>query len=128
MPVTATDRRAATRRYASSLPERFDVVHLGLGDDGHTASWPPAPHPDVDVVDSERTVELVADFRGRDRMTLTTLVVNEARTRVVLATGASKASIVERWLQHDAALPIDRVRRSGTTAFLDPAAAARLSM
>ena len=41
MPVTARDLRAAARRYAAALPERFDVVHLGLGDDGHTASWPP---------------------------------------------------------------------------------------
>ena len=41
MPVTAGDLDAARRRYATSLPDRLDVVHLGLGDDGHTASWPP---------------------------------------------------------------------------------------
>ena len=44
MPVTAADLRAAAARYARSLPDRFDVVHLGVGDDGHTASWPPGDH------------------------------------------------------------------------------------
>jgi 6-phosphogluconolactonase/glucosamine-6-phosphate isomerase/deaminase len=43
MSVTARDLAAAARRYAAQLPDRFDVVHLGLGDDGHTASWPSAP-------------------------------------------------------------------------------------
>src|SRR5262245_2566792 len=41
MPVTAKDLRGAAARYARSLPDRLDVVHLGVGDDGHTASWPP---------------------------------------------------------------------------------------
>ena len=41
MPVTAPDLRAAAADYAATLPERFDVVHLGMGADGHTASWPP---------------------------------------------------------------------------------------
>ena len=56
MPVTAGDLRAAARRYGASLPERFDVVHLGLGDDGHTASWPPGRD---DISGSLRPVELV---------------------------------------------------------------------
>ena len=41
MDVTASDLAAAAARYAAALPKRFDVVHLGLGADGHTASWPP---------------------------------------------------------------------------------------
>ena len=45
MPVTATDLDLAADQYAHALPERFDVVHLGLGDDGHTASWPPGVSP-----------------------------------------------------------------------------------
>jgi 6-phosphogluconolactonase/glucosamine-6-phosphate isomerase/deaminase len=52
--------------------------------------------------------------------------VNAARHRVVLATGASKAAIVERWLLGDQRLPIDRVRRASTLVILDDAAAARL--
>lgn len=120
MPVTARDLRAAARRYAASLPERFDVVHLGLGDDGHTASWPPGR---PEVVTSERPVELVAAFNGFDRMTLTGRVVDAARSRLVFTVGGSKRPMVERWLLGDRSLPIGAVRRTGTIAFCDPAAA-----
>lgn len=120
MPVTARDRRGAARRYASALPERFDVVHLGIGDDGHTASWPP---DDPGVRESERPVELVEMFNGWPRMTLTASVVNGARSRLVLATGASKRPVIERWLLLDPTLPITAVRRTDTWVFLDVAAA-----
>ena len=123
MPVTVSDLRAGARRYAASLPPRFDVVHLGLGDDGHTASWP--PHDPV--VDSARDCELVGEFNGHRRMTLTPRVVNAARSRFVLATGGSKADMVVRWMLRDPGLPIDRVRRSATWVFLDPDAAAGLT-
>src|SRR6478735_3212367 len=70
MPVTTTNHAAACRRYAASLPDRFDVVHLGLGDDGHTASWPPGD-PVVAVTDP---VAMCGMFNGRVRMTLTPAV------------------------------------------------------
>ena len=120
MPVTGSDLRASARRYAARLPERFDVVHLGIGDDGHTASWPPG-RPEVPT--SERPVELVDEFHGLPRMTLTQGVVNGARARVVLATGARKRPVIERWLLGDAELPISRVRRAGTWVVLDDPAA-----
>ena len=124
MPVTSKDLRAAARRYAASLPDRFDVVHLGMGGDGHTASWPPGDP----VVDSTRPVEVTGEFNGRRRMTLTPLVVNAARSRLVLTVGSSKAAMVERWMERDAEIPIDRVRRAGTVVFLDQEAASRLSV
>jgi 6-phosphogluconolactonase/glucosamine-6-phosphate isomerase/deaminase len=122
MPVTDRDLLAAAAQYASGLPERFDVVHLGLGDDGHTASWPPGHR----VVDSNHACELIDEFNGFPRLTLTPLVVNSARVRVVLAFGSSKAPMVQRWLAHDASLPVDRVRRTDTWVLLDRAAAADL--
>jgi 6-phosphogluconolactonase/glucosamine-6-phosphate isomerase/deaminase len=120
MPVTARDLRSAAARYARSLPERFDVIHLGVGDDGHTASWPPG---NVAVLASERAVDLVPEFNGRERMTLTPPVVNGARARVVLATGAAKRPVIERWLGGDRSLPVAQIRRRGTTVFLDRPAA-----
>ena len=122
MPVTASDLRAAARRYGAGLPKRFDVVHLGVGDDGHTASWPPG-RPEIPT--SDRAVELVDEFNGLPRMTLTESVVGGARARVVLATGERKRPMIERWLLGDTALPITRVRRAGTRAYLDEAAAPR---
>lgn len=122
MPVTATQLSSAVRRYAASLPHRFDVVHLGMGDDGHTASWPPGDA----VIDIVEPVALCGLFNGFVRMTLTPPVVNAARHRVVLAPGATKAAPMRRWLLEDRALPIQRVRRTDTIVVIDTAAAAQL--
>src|SRR5258706_9940425 len=122
MPVTAKDLGAARRRYAALLPNRLDVVHLGVGDDGHTASWPPGDA----VIDDPGAVAVCRAYKGRVRMTLTVGVVNAARHRLVLATGKAKAPGVERWLLHDHGLPIDRVHRAGTVVVLDADAARRL--
>lgn len=122
MPVTATDIGAARLGYAALLPDRLDVVHLGVGDDGHTASWPPGDS----VIDAAGTVAMSGEYKGRVRMTLTVPAVNAARHRLVLATGPAKAAIIERWLLHDPALPINRVRRANTLVVLDAPAAARL--
>jgi 6-phosphogluconolactonase/glucosamine-6-phosphate isomerase/deaminase len=121
MPVTSTDLRAAARRYGKGLPDRFDVVHLGMGPDGHTASWPPGH----EVMDSERPVEVIGAFNGRERMTLTPPVVNAGRCRVMLTHGEDKAELIERWRRGDPALPVSRLRRTGTLLFVDPAAASR---
>lgn len=124
MPVTVNDLRAGARRYATSLPDRLDVVHLGVGGDGHTASWPP-DHPEV--ARSARDVECVPRFNGWERMTLTRRVINGARRRVVLATGASKRPIIEHWLLDDVQLPISAVRNTATWVFLDHEAAPLLA-
>ena len=78
------------------------------------------------VNDSEATVEITDEFRGFRRMTLTPLVVNAARSRMVIASGTGKAPAVRRWLLRDRTIPIDKVRRKGTKAFFDPAAASEL--
>ena len=120
MPVTHASPRAAARMYAVTLPDQIDVVHLGVGDDGHTASWPPG----VDAVpESSRAVEFVDTFNGWERLTLTRRVVNGARSRVVLATGASKQPVIERWMAGDRAIPITSVAKTNTWVFLDEAAA-----
>jgi 6-phosphogluconolactonase/glucosamine-6-phosphate isomerase/deaminase len=124
MPVVANDLELAARNYGAGLPERFDVVHLGLGDDGHTASWPPGDS----VIDELSPVALSGEFHGTRRMTLTPPVVNGARNRLVLATGAAKAMPMRGWLLRNEALPIERLHRSGTVVVLDAAAASLLPL
>ena len=138
MPVTSADPVAAARSYAASLPDRFDVVHLGLGDDGHTASWAPAPHPEAErALVSTEAVFTIEAFNGRSRMTIGVDVVNAAVERVVLATGANKADAVARWVGAvarrgggpgwvDVTLPIAAVQSDRTVLFLDAPAATRL--
>jgi 6-phosphogluconolactonase/glucosamine-6-phosphate isomerase/deaminase len=122
MPVNAGDLNSAREAYAARLPDRLDVVHLGVGDDGHTASWPPGDP----VIDDRGMVAMSGEYKGRVRMTLTVHTVNAARRRLVLATGSAKAPIIERWLLHDPVLPVNRVVRTGTVVVLDTDAAARL--
>lgn len=122
MPVTSVDLGAAAQRYGALLPDRLDIVHLGLGDDGHTASWPPGDP----VIDAPGVVAVSGEYKGRVRMTLTVHAVNAARHRLVLATGSAKAPVIERWMLHDPALPVQRVGRTNTAVVLDADAAARL--
>src|SRR5215211_3189382 len=72
MDVAVSDLDAAARRYEEELQQatggRFDVVHLGLGADGHTASWvPDDPAGEVD----DRLVTVSRVYQGRRRLTLT---------------------------------------------------------
>jgi 6-phosphogluconolactonase/glucosamine-6-phosphate isomerase/deaminase len=123
MPVTDDDLGAAAARYAAGLPAHFDIVHLGLGDDGHTASWPP---DDGAVVASDRAVEVIGEFAGYRRMTVTPRVVNAARARCVYVTDDTKAAAMARWLDGDLTVPVSHVRPDDTVVFADRAAAARL--
>ena len=75
-----------------------------MGADGHTASWPPGDP----VIDSTRPVDLSGEYQGRIRMTLTPPVVDAARARVVLVTGADKAAAVAEWIERPAPPPADR--------------------
>ncbi|MEO6124065.1 MAG: 6-phosphogluconolactonase [Ilumatobacteraceae bacterium] len=123
MPVTAASLGRACARYAASLgDEPLDIVHLGIGDDGHTASWPPGD-PVIDVSDP---VAMSAVYNGRIRMTLTPGVVNAARARMMLSVGVSKSGPLAGWMLHRGDLPVRRVRRTGTTLILDQAAASQL--
>jgi len=120
MPV---DDPAGDAAYAAMLHERcggvLDVVHLGLGDDGHTASLVPGDQ----ALDATGLVAWTGEYQGRRRMTLTYPALNAARTVLWLASGASKRPVVERLLRADPSIPAGRVRAARATLLVDPAAA-----
>jgi 6-phosphogluconolactonase len=124
MPVTDDDLRAATERYAASLPEAFDLAHLGMGDDGHTASL--VPGDPVDEV-TDRDVALTLEYRGRRRMTLTYPVLNRSRRVLWLITGEDKAPMLPRLLAGDPSIPAGRVSAEEQLVVADRAAASEVA-
>ena len=123
LDVTAHDVAGAAAAYAAALRSAcdgvLDVVHLGLGDDGHTASWVPG---DPVVAVTDRDVTLTGVYKGRARLTLTPPIVNRARSVMFLVAGAAKAPAVRGLLQGDPTVPATEVRAADAVLLADPAA------
>ena len=125
MPVTDADLSQACAAYARiiarhCLDGRFDLVHLGLGEDGHTASLVPGDRA-LEVTD--RDVTMAGPYQGRRRMTLTYPAIDRAAERMWVVTGASKATMLARLRAGDGSIPAGRVTRRSSIVFADEAAA-----
>lgn len=126
MRVEATDLAAAAQAYAEELatyagtPPVLDLVHLGLGPDGHTASLVPG---DPVLTEDHADVALTGTYQGRRRMTLTYPLLDRARTVLFVVTGADKAAMVARLVRRDPAIPAGRVTGQRALIMADAAAA-----
>jgi 6-phosphogluconolactonase len=128
MPVDLPDLQRAAAQYASELeniagaPPVLDLVHLGLGPDGHTASLVPGD-PVLDVTD--RDVAVTGVYQGRNRLTLTYPVINRARLILWLVTGGEKVPMYKRLQAADQSIPAGRVLQNNAELLADAAAAGR---
>jgi 6-phosphogluconolactonase len=130
MPVESPDLEAAAAQYASVLrdvagsPPVLDLVHLGLGPDGHTASLVPGdPALDMDKAD----VAVTGVYQGRRRMTLTYPVLNRARRVLWIVTGGEKVEMLRRLRAGDRSIPAGRVRSDEALLLADRAATGQLA-
>jgi len=126
MRVEAGDLEGAARDYAAEIgacagsPAVLDLVHLGLGPDGHTASLVPGSA----LLDETReTVGVTAPYQGHRRMTLTFPVIDCARRVLWVVTGPDKTAMLRRLRAADPTIPAGRVRQEHATVLADRAAA-----
>ena len=126
MEAERSDRDTAAQDYEQLLPSALDILVLGMGPDGHTASL----FPGSGAMDERqrRVLPVIGTKPPPERMTITPPVIETARKVIVLASGEDKATMVARALEGPLApkaVPAQLARRG--TWFLDHAAAARLT-
>ncbi len=128
MPVGGEDLNGGARQYEQTIVELagaepvVDVIHLGLGGDGHTASLVPGD-PVLEV--SDRDVATTETYNGRRRMTLTYPIINRARQILWLITGEGKAEMLRRLIEGDGDIPAGRISQVQATLLADDAALGR---
>jgi 6-phosphogluconolactonase len=127
---SARQYEALLRGHFGNQPPRFDLILLGMGDDGHTASL--FPYTPVLQEKSRWVSELYLESQQMYRITLTAPLLNQAHQIAFLVTGATKAATLYEVL-HGERRPdrypsqLIRTESSSTHWFLDKAAAAQLS-
>lgn len=121
MPVTSRDLELSAAEYEAHVPERLDMVHLGLGPDGHTASL--VPGDSVLEVDDRRVAMTGGPYEGHRRMTLTYPALAAARQILWLVLGEKGHEPLAKLLAGDTSIPAGRVENDNMLLVCDEAAA-----
>ena len=126
IPAERPDPDLVAREYAKALealagsPPIIDIVHLGLGSDGHTASLLPG---DATLRIMDRDTAATGLYAGTRRITLTLPCLNRARAHLWLITGADKARSLRELIKGEGDIPAVRVVRDRAVVFADATAA-----
>lgn len=122
MPVDMTNLELAAMNYSKTLcliagePPVLDLVHLGLGVDGHTASL--IPDDAVLKIDNS-DVAICGIYQGWKRMTFTYPIINRSRNILWVVTGAEKTPMLKRLLNKDVTIPAGLINQNKSLILAD---------
>lgn len=122
MPVTAENLEHACEDYAKVIEEitvsgQLDMIHLGMGTDGHTASL--VPGDSICLIENQDVALTSAPYQGRIRMSLTYPLINRAKEILWVITGNEKREMFERFLSKDQDIPAGKINQKNAVVFTD---------
>jgi 6-phosphogluconolactonase len=119
MDVNSSDLFDAAWRYTKMLPAHFDLVHLGLGADGHTASL---TVEGLSHITSNQLIALSEPFAGYQRMTMTPSALARALQVLWVVSGEDKAPVLAQLLRGDRAIAATHLVTANSLVMADEAA------
>lgn len=129
MHVVAEDIQQACEEYSETIQRvtkngKFDLVHLGIGTDGHTASL--IPGDGVLNVQDKDVAMTDHPYQGRQRMTLTYPIINRSEKILWVVTGEEKAEMLNKLLQQDPNIPAGKISQHRAILLTEECAAIAL--